>query len=228
MKSNNLIKYDDLIQDLYLNTTDAVSDYAKPGRKAGNKLIDINQELQKRQNKINYGLYSLISKYNNNLSFKYPKTKLIDLYEFYKSIKCEENVYFARIQAGINENKVLTHFINRINTIKKEYKDLLHKEDNYKFKNLNSLEIFLLSTNLFSRKEIKEDILHEEEHEKEIRKRGYQNYNFGCWLCLENNNPNYVLYVSLIAKTKIISIEDYKAITLAVKNPSTIDKLCKY
>jgi hypothetical protein len=194
--------------------TELVSPLAKVGVKAGNPLIDRFYEEGKR----------IVGRFE----FAYPKTRFVDLLNYYKSIKAEENVYYARLDAGINPQDIFEHLKKRRKMIESEYGRCIHWEDNYSFETLKELGFFLRRTLFFQEKRIADSLRHEERHFRKIVKRGYKPYGFECWLCLnELNRPDYITTTRVSLRVPMKK-EDYRAITKANKKGSCIDDLCKF
>ncbi len=193
---------------------EAINPSAMAGVKAGNYLIDRFYEDEMRD--------------FERFDFSYPRTKLKDLLDYYKSIKAEENVYYARIDAGLNPQKVLEHLEARRAIIELQYERHIHQEDNYLFDTLNELGFFLRKTLFFSEENIFNSLKHEERHFRELVGRDYKQSRFGCWLCLnEKDKPEYITRVQIPLR-RPMKKNDYRAITKANRKGSCIDDLCKF
>jgi hypothetical protein len=158
------------------------------------------------------------------MTYQQPNTRLEDLVDFYNSIKSQENLAFARISSGADEDETFKALKNMRAEIERQYARVLDHQDKYSFKTLEELKKFLESTGQFSQEEISEAVDHEQEHQDAARNLGYRIDGFSCWLALaEDESVRHVITTS-VALDRMIPAKDYKIIATAPRYPGRFDK----
>jgi len=197
---------------------DAVARQARPGVKAGNYLIDDYYKISKN----NTPQDKKISKNKPKIT---PTTKLEDLAAYYSDIKAQENLAFIRVECGSNKFEIFKYLKEKRREIDKKYEQVLNPQDCYSFRGLDKVLKFLDKTPSFPRMEAITKVIHEQQHAKEARKRGYKINAYKCWLCLDEDNKPYYVLITQVKTSKFPSEKDYRAITAAPEDQSIIDML---
>ncbi|MBI5398256.1 hypothetical protein HZB03_02220 [Candidatus Woesearchaeota archaeon] len=155
--------------------------------------------------------------------FHNPTTRLEDLVEYYKSIKHEENLAYARIASGRDTSTVFRSLKQRRKKIEREYRGILNPEDCYEFFQLDELEQFLVSTTLFPECRVHESIVHEQAHCDAATRAGLSVVDFHCWLALTKRSAvTYALSTRVVVSALPLH-EVYKQISTAPAQRSYFD-----
>lgn len=156
-------------------------------------------------------------------AFQRPVTRLADLLDYYKAVKMEENLAYARISAGFDERGVFETLKRRRRNIDADYAKRLCPKDHHTFALLGDLEMFLLSTRFFKDQEALDSVAHEEAHRDAATRAGLAVAGFSCWLALtDSDDVTYVLSTQVVVD-RMVSHEDYKRISEAPKVCSYFD-----
>lgn len=156
---------------------------------------------------------------------QYPRTRLHDLADFYKAKRAEFNLAHIRMEVGQDKQQVLKHYEKRIKKICDEYLPLFDFKDFHKFTRLGELESFLVNLNISTQREIKENIQHEKDHVIQLKKLGYKDILFGCFLALDDNQEMAYALSTMATLKYLMPKEHFKKISLAPEKPSLVD-LC--
>ncbi len=154
-----------------------------------------------------------------------PKTKLEDLVNFYKEIKATNNIFIARIEAGIDKKKAFSFLKEQEKIIEGRYGGILHEEDRYSFNSLDEMKKFMKASKICENEmEIDGIIKHEKAHYEKAIQVGGKFCGFSLWLAIDKNKEIGYLAVTTIRFNKI-NHEDYKKIMKAPKEPSLLDEI---
>ena len=157
------------------------------------------------------------------MKYKNPITRYEDIVDYYKSIKSLENLTFARVKAGMfNQKEAFETLKEKRKNIEKQYSKILNPDDRYLFKNIENLESFLSDCGHFSKKEIKKNLQHEMEHYNEALKQGLSPSGFLCWLCKDEDGLEYVISTQ-VEINYLLDSKIYQKISHAPSEPSYID-----
>ncbi|MFH1249157.1 MAG: hypothetical protein V1660_03325 [archaeon] len=155
-----------------------------------------------------------------------PKTRLEDIIEFYKEVKSNENLAFARIKAGIfDKNSALSFLKEKRYDSQKKYSNILCLDDRHEFSSLRMLRKFL-QQNGFDDKRINDSLKHERAHYLEALAQGFYAQGFLCWLVNDSGKKDYVCSTRISCYT-MPSHDAYKKASKAPKNLSIIDTIAQ-
>ncbi|MBI4738190.1 hypothetical protein HY772_01285 [Candidatus Woesearchaeota archaeon] len=155
--------------------------------------------------------------------FHHPTTRLEDIVDYYKSIKMEENIAYARVASGLDAGAAFRSLKQRRKKIEREFRGAIKPKDCYVFFQLSELERFLISTELFPKNAVRQSIAHEQAHSDAATHSGLAVVDFCCWLALTKKHAvTYALSTRVVVNT-LPPHEVYKQISTAPAQPSYFD-----